>query len=441
MAVPTVMTLPQEQSALSPLRQGLFRSLWIAAVVSYTGTWMQNVGTGWLMTSLTMSPLMVGLVQSAITLPTLFISIPAGALADMMDRRRLLLITQVWMATVAAALGFMTIAGYMTPWRLIGFTSLLGVAIVLNEPAWQSVTPDIVSRRELHSAVALNSAGYNVARAIGPALGGLVIAAGTASCTSGQARWLAFFGRCEVSGEGVAFLLNAASFLGVIIFLWRWTSQQESGPVELGRMRQLMREGMAFAGSSQPMRCILARTAVFSLFASSLWAMLPIIARHAYAGPIGYGLLLACLGAGAISGALLGPRTRKRFSVEALVSGYSLLFAAAVAGLALVHDFALLGIIMLFGGAAWLTVLVNLNVAAQTLSPLHLRSRSLSMYILFLQGGMAAGSALWGWLGSRVGVETSLKIAAAGMLLVSTLVARSHRLDDHSRFVEEPVTA
>src|SRR5438876_482892 len=188
-------------SAWAPMHEPLFRSLWIAAVISYTGTWMQNVGAGWLMTQLTMSPLMVSLVTAATTLPVFLVMLPAGALADLVDRRRFLLITQSWMVAASAVLGILTLLKVVTPWTLLAFTFLLGLGAVTNDPAWQAITPEIVCAENHAPAVALNSVGFNVARAVGPALGGLVIAA---------------------AGSGWAFLLNAASFFGVIFFLYRW---------------------------------------------------------------------------------------------------------------------------------------------------------------------------------------------------------------------------
>src|SRR5262249_22046249 len=199
--IPASLSPQREYSPWSPLREPLFRSLWVAAVISYTGTWMQNVGAGWLMTQLTMSPLMVSLVQAATTLPVFLVILPAGALADMVDRRRFLLITQGWMVAAAALLGLFTLLGHVTPWVLLIFTFALGLGAVMNDPAWQAITPEIVSPRQHAPAVALNSVGFNVARAVGPALGGVVIA---------------------IAGSGVAFLLNAASFFGVIFFLYRW---------------------------------------------------------------------------------------------------------------------------------------------------------------------------------------------------------------------------
>src|SRR6478752_8129070 len=197
----SVQPVAIHDSVLSPLREPLFRSLWIAAVISYTGSWMQNVATGWLMTSLTRSPMWVALVQVAVSLPVLLIALPAGALADIFDRRKFLLFTQASMVAAATVLGIMTLTGTVTPQILLIFTFLLGVGAVMNDPAWQALTPELVPATRLANAVALNSAGFNIARAAGPAIGGLVIA---------------------TAGSGTAFLLNAVSFFGVILFLYRW---------------------------------------------------------------------------------------------------------------------------------------------------------------------------------------------------------------------------
>src|SRR6516225_4147688 len=184
----------RRRAVLGPLHEPLFRSLWIAAVISYTGRWMQTVGAGWLMTSLTMSPLMVGLVQAASSVAVFLVVLPAGAIADVIDRRKLLLFTQTWMVLAAAILGVLTLAGLVTPLLLLLFTFLIGFGAVLNDPAWQAITPEVVSHEHFPAAIALNSAGYNVARAVGPALGGLIIAA---------------------SSSGTVFLLNATSIFGV----------------------------------------------------------------------------------------------------------------------------------------------------------------------------------------------------------------------------------
>src|SRR6201997_1868630 len=294
----------QPDAAWEPLREPLFRSLWIAAVVSYTGTWMQNVGAGWLMTQLSTSPLMVSLVQAAAAVPVFFVVLPAGALADMVDRRRLLLFTQSWMVAAAAALGVLTLLHAVTPWTLLLFTLVLGVGAVLNDPAWQAITPEVVSPPRHASAVALNSAGFNVARAVGPALGGFVVAA---------------------AGSGWSFLLNAVSFFGVILFLYQWQRPRHE-PLPTGGIKIAILDGFRYVRGAPQVRSVLIRTAAFSVGATSLLALLPVICQPH--GAQGYGFLLTCFGVGALAGAALLPRLRLRFSVDGLVAGATVVFAA-----------------------------------------------------------------------------------------------------------------
>ncbi len=377
-------------SALAPLREPLFRSLWIAAVISYTGTWMQNVGAGWLMTQLTMSPLMVSLVTAATTLPVFLVILPAGALADLVDRRRFLLITQSWMVVAAALLGILTLEHFVTPWTLLLFTFILGLGAVMNDPAWQAITPEIVCPENHAPAVALNSVGFNVARAIGPALGGLVIAA---------------------AGSGVAFLLNAASFFGVIFFLYRW-KRPHVEQVATGRVRDAMLAGLRYVRGAPLVRSILIRTGAFSLAASSLPALLPILARPH--GATGYGLLLGFFGL-------------THLSVDGLVAFDILLFAAMTAAAGRVQTFSWLCLVLFASGTAWIGILACLNIAAQTMCPSFLRARALSVYLLVLQGGMALGSAAWGALASRIGVPAAL-LCSAVALVGGLFTVRRHRL-------------
>src|ERR1051325_7743967 len=251
--MPERLTDGEENSPWAPLREPLFRSLWIAAVISYTGTWMQNVGAGWLMTLLTVSPFMVALVQAAATLPVFLVILPACALADMVDRRRLLLLAQTWMVVAAGALGVLQLLHMVTPWILLLLTFLLGLGAVMNDPAWQAITPEIVSPQQHASGVALNSAGFNIARAIGPALGGAVIAA---------------------AGSGVAFLINAASFFGVIFVLYRWRRVHTNG-IRGARLWREMMIGIDYVKQAPAVQSVLVRTLAFSLSASGLLALLP----------------------------------------------------------------------------------------------------------------------------------------------------------------------
>jgi MFS family permease len=390
-------------SALAPLREPLFRSLWIAAVISYTGTWMQNVGAGWLMTQLTMSPLMVSLVTAATTLPVFLVILPAGALADLVDRRRFLLITQSWMVVAAALLGILTLEHFVTPWMILLFTFILGLGAVMNDPAWQAITPEVVCPENHAPAVALNSVGFNVARAIGPALGGLVIA---------------------TAGSGVAFLLNAASFFGVIFFLYRW-KRPHVEQVETGRVRDALVAGLRYVRGAPLVRSILIRTGAFSLAASSLPALLPLLARPH--GATGYGLLLGFFGLGALGGAAVLPRLRTRLSVDGVVTFAILIFAAMTAVAGRVQTFSWLCLVLFASGTAWIGILACLNIAAQTMCPSFLRARALSVYLLVLQGGMALGSTAWGALATRIGVPAAL-LCSAVALVGGLFTVRRHRL-------------
>jgi MFS family permease len=377
--------------------------MWIAAIVSYIGTWMQAVGAGWMMTVLTMSPLMVGLVQAAVALPVFLVILPAGALADMVDRRRFLLLTQGWMVLASGLLGILTLFQMVTPWVLLSFTFLLGLGAVMNDPAWQAITPELVPAEQHAAAVAMNSAGFNVARAVGPALGGAVIAA---------------------AGSGFAFLLNAVSFFGVILVLYRW-QRIPTEKCSQTNVWDAVRAGVQYVRGSSVVRSVLIRTGAFSVGAIAPLALLPLLARPY--GPTGYGALLGCFGIGALAGAAILPRVRRSVSVDGVVAAGILVFAAATFAAGRITDFTQMATVMAVGGCAWIGILACLNTAAQTMSPAWVRARSLSMYLLVLQGGMAIGSTLWGALATRIGLPNTL-LCAAGSLILGLVTIRRHRL-------------
>jgi MFS family permease len=364
---------------------------------------MQNVGAGWLMTQMTMNPLMVGLVQAAGSLPVFLVILPAGALADMVDRRRFLLLTQGWMVLAAATLGIMTLTSCVGPWVLLLFTFLLGLGAVMNDPAWQAITPELVPAEQHASAVALNSAGFNVARAVGPALGGLVVAA---------------------VGCGSTFLLNAFSFLGVIVFLYRWKRPVEAPP-KAQRVWSAMSDGFRYVRESGLAKSVLLRTGTFSVAAVAMLALLPLIARPY--GARGYGVLLGSFGLGAMLGALALPRLREKLSVDGVVGASIVIFAGMTFAAGRAEKFELLCAVMLVAGGAWIGILACLNVAAQTMCPAYVRARALSFYLLVLQGGMAVGATLWGALAKRIGVPDALGVAAV-VLALGVFALRGHRI-------------
>jgi MFS family permease len=398
---------PTYASAWNPLREPLFRAIWIASVASNIGTWMQNVGAAWLMTSLAPSPTMVALVQAATSLPVFLIGLPAGAIADLVDRRRLLLATQAWMLAAAAMLGVLTLLDAITPWSLLILTFALGLGAAMNAPAWQAITPELVHETELRAAITLNGVGYNVARAVGPALGGVVVAA---------------------LGSGAVFVLNAGSFLGVLMVLYRWRRTVDVSKLPPEDVFGAMRAGVRYVRHAPVVRTVLWRTGAFILGGSALWALLPLVARDELGlGATGYGVILGCLGAGAVAGGLFLPRIESRLSTDALLSSAVVLFALATAGPVYARHFGLLSIVMFAGGVAWIAIMSTFNVAAQITVPSWVRARALAVYGIVAQGGVAVGSAFWGLVAERVSLSTTL-LLAGGSILGSIALTLRYRL-------------
>jgi MFS family permease len=391
-------------AAWSPLRHGFFRAMWIASVVSNVGTWMHTVAASWLMTTLATSPLPVALVQTATTLPVFLLTLPSGAAADLVDRRRWLIFTQSWMLIVAAVLGVMTLRGAIGPWGLLALTLLLGLGSSMNGPAWSATIPELVPRDELPAAVALNSVGFNIARAIGPALGGMVMGA---------------------TNAGVVFVLNAVSFLGVIVVLACWRYVRPRADQTKPRLHHAMREGIRYIHATPAYHAILVRSGLFSFAGSALWAMLPVVAsKELGSTSTGYGILLGCLGAGSVMGAAIFGPLRARTEPDRLIAAGVVIFAAATVVLALAHQFAVVAVAMLLGGVAWLTVMTTFNVCAQTAPPTGLRARALAMYILVFQGALSIGSGAFGAIAGHYSVRASLLIAAAVMVAGLTTAPR-----------------
>ena len=415
------------ESAWSPLRRPLFRALWIASVASNIGTWMHEAGAGWLMTSLTSSSFMVALMQTATTLPVLLLGLPAGALADVVDRRRMLLFTQAWMLVSATMLGILTLLEVTTPWVLLIFTFALGAGAAMNAPAWQATAPELVSRAELSAAVGLTGIGLNLARAVGPALGGAVIA---------------------MVGPSAVFLLNAGSFLSVIGVLYHWRRTTKVSLASTEPLSSAIRAGIRYARYAPALRAVLIRTGLFVLFASALWALLPVLARHELGlDSIKYGILFGCLGAGAVLGAVILPKLRSRISTDSLAGSGTILFAAATAALVEARHFGLLCVILFGGGVAWFTLMASFIVTTQNVVPSWVRARALALYLLIFQGGMAVGGILWGVVTEHAGITVALLSASVGMMISLAAMARfplskSEELDlTPSRHWPKPILA
>jgi MFS family permease len=393
------------------LSHRVFFWLWIAALVSNIGTWMQNVGAAWLMTSLSPSPLLVALIQTASSLPILMLALPAGALADIVDRRKLLIISQALMLAAAGALSWLTILHLTTPILLLVLTFALGLGSALNAPAWQAMIPELVSQDDLTAAIALGGINYNAARAVGPALGGIVVA------------W---------AGAGATFALNAASFLAVIAVLYQWERVPHPRLLPAERMLGAMRAGLRYVRYASALRATLVRTAAFTLGGSAVWAVLPLVARFELGlRASGYGLLLACFGIGAIAGGACLPRLAHILSRNALSGVTSAVFATAMLALSRTTGVAAACIVMALGGAGWTMTMSLLNVAAQLSVPAWVQGRALSCYQIVLQGAMAGGSALWGFVAGALGVRTSLLLASIAIVIGLPAMLRFRLVDDN----------
>jgi len=358
---------------------------------------MQDVGESWLMTSLTLSPLLVALVETAGNLPVVLAALPAGALADIVDRRRLLLVMQAWMGIVAAAMGAVALMGLMTPGRLLSLTFLLGIGAAVSNPAWQAITPELVPAEDLPAALSLSGVSINIARAVGPAIGGLIVAA---------------------FGAGAVFFLNAGSFLAIFFAVYRWQPAPRSSKLPPEEIIGAMRAGTRYLRHSPQLQSVMVRCGAFIICASALWAMLPQQARRGLGlSSFDYGVLLGCLGLGAIVGAWLLPRIRELLAINKLVAAGTVLFALAAVVLAYVHSFALLALALVIGGVAWISVLSALNISAQTSTPSWVRARVLAIYLLVFTGGLAGGSALWGFIAARAGISSALSLSAVGLIV------------------------
>src|SRR3954470_1530776 len=393
----------QARSTWSPLKYPLFRALWIASTASHIGSYMTDVGQGWLMSSLTPSPLIVSLLLTAESLPFFLLGLPAGALADIIDRRRLLIVSQFAMLIAVGTLAAVTFTGIATPWVLLALAFALGIATAFNDPAWQAVIPELLSREELAAGITLTAVSVNVARTLGPALGGFIVA---------------------TTGPATVFVLDGLSFLGVILVLFTWRREPTLSTLPPEHMLSAIRAGLRFARHSPPLRRVLFATFHFMICGAGVMALMPVLGRETGRGAIGFGLLLGSLGVGAVSGATLLPRLRSRVATHWLIAGGSLAFAGAAFGAGTLRQLAFLCPIMFVGGVAWVSVLAPLTVAAQQASPPWVRARALAVYLIVFQAGMAGGSALWGAVASRAGLNAAYFGIAAGLLLSAGFAIR-----------------
>jgi MFS family permease len=395
---------PAEDSALAPLRRPGFRAAWTALAGSQLVIWMNTVGAVTVIASLSDSPTLIALVQTANSLPAVLLALLMGSMADIVDRRRFAIASQTWMLLAVATLAVLTLTDVITAGLALGLTFALGAGMATTFVIYQALTQDFVPRTELMSAVALNGVAINLARAVGPALAGIVIAALSA---------------------GALFALEA-TLLVMIVGLVA-LRVRPPGPARASgeRLAPAVRAGIRFVRFSPPVRTVLLRGAAFSISASALWALLPVAAL----GRLGlsersFGLLMACVGTGAILGATMLPRVRRRLPFDRMIALASLGLAAGLIALAYIPWAELVAVTLLFTGACWLMVLSSLNTSAQRVAPGWVRARTLAVFQLVMQGGLAIGSLMWGLVTAAADVETALTIAAAGLVAGVALARR-----------------
>jgi MFS family permease len=406
--------IEKQTTGFEPLRSALFRNLWIASTISNLGGWMQDTAGTWLMTLLTTSPLLIALMQTAASLPVVLLGLLAGATADIFDRRRLLLFWQAWMLAAVGLLSVLTFLNIISPWVLLTLTFLLNVGTAMNSPAWQAIMPELVPREELPEAVSLNSAGFNLARALGPALGGLAIAAFTHADT----------------GAACTFLLNSLSFVGVILVLYQWKRKplfKSTLPAE--RIYGSMRAGLRYVQYAPLLRAALARAFLFTIFVSAVWSLLAVVAaRDLHQGALGYGILNGSMGLGAVIGATALPRVRRKFSADEIIAVSSGVFIGTLLILAFVHNPLVIIPVLLCAGFAWTSTMSTLNLAVQVSVPSWVQARALGTYQMVFAGGMAVGSVIWGVIAEHLSTPVSLAAAAGGLLITLPLSSRLHVL-------------
>jgi len=399
--------LPPHASAWRPFRQPAFTVIWTASLASNLGTWMYTAASSWLMTSLSPDPLVVSLVQVAASLPIFLLAIPAGALADIIDRRRFLIIGEAANTAVALVFAVLVSVKLVTAAVLLLFTFLISAFGAFTAPAWQAVTPQLVPKQDLPAAIAANSIGFNLSRAIGPALGGLFAAA---------------------FGVASPFWINAVSNLGINGgLIWWHPPRQRTTRLPAERFARAIRSGLRYARYNLFLRATLLRAIAFFLFASAYWALLPLVARDQIAaGPGIYGVLVGAIGAGAIGGVFVLPHARAKLGPDRLVAAGTLGTALALGLFGLAHDTPTALIASLLAGAAWIVVLSTLNVSAQVALPEWVRARGLAIFMTVYFGAHTAGSALWGQVAAVGGLPIAHFIAAAGALLAIPITWRWH---------------
>lgn len=402
----------QSLSALAPLKTPAFRLLWTAGLLSNTCLWLNDVAAAWLMTTLTTSPVIVALVSSAATLPMFLLGLPSGAVADIVDRKRYLLVTQAWVGSVAILTALAVGSGVINATLLLVLTFANGAGLAMRLPVMAAIVPTLVDKAQLPAALALNGVAMNASRIIGPTLAGVIIAS---------------------AGSTYVYILNAvlATIVGVLVLRWKHEPQTTSAlPGE--RFLGAMRVGVQYVRQSQRMRVVLLRVMLFFVQSSALMALLPLLARRMHGPSAGaFSMLLAAMGAGAITAALSMPRLRQRYTPDQMMRRGSLIHAAASITVAFAPNLWVAVPAMFFAGTAWLAVANSLSISAQMALPDWVRARGMSIFQMSLMGSSAIGSALWGQVAGFSGVQAGVTIGSCAGV-VAMLLLRHVKLSDAS---------
>ena len=384
-------------SGFSPLNHPIYRYLWFATIGSNIGSAMHDAGALWLMTNLTQSPLMVALLQTSTALAMVLLSLFAGGLADVVDRRKLLLVTQTYLFIVTMILGSLTIAGLITPFTLLLLTFMLGSGVAISLPSSIAITLEMVSKPEIPATITLGGVSLNIGRAIGPAILGFIIA--------------------SLANPGFVFIINALSFIGLIIVLYKWHPSHEKTNMPPEHIVGAMKAGLRYLIHSPLGQSVIIRAISFNIFGAALFALLPSLMRHELGfDSLEFGFMLGSLGTGAIiGGTLILPYLRERISTEWFFLGATIVFAVVMILLATSIDFIFLIGVMFAAGIAWIIVMASLNVSMYKASPKWVGARSLAIYLTIFQGALAAGSVIWGSVAANFDVRTALITAAIGL--------------------------
>lgn len=387
--------------ALAPFRHPAFRAIWIANLASNLGGTIQSVGAAWLMTDITDSHELIALVQASATVPIMLFGIFAGAIADNYDRRIVMLAAQIGMLLTSTVLAGLSFADLVTPYILLALTLTVGIGTALNSPAWQASVRQQVGLADLPQAISLNTISFNLARSVGPALGGLLISLWSVS---------------------LAFAINAVSYVAMILVLLRW--RPEVRAVERRAMLPAIAAGIGFCASSDPIRRVLLRGLVLGFGVAGYQALVPAVVRERLHGDeLDFGIMLGLFGIGSILAALLISRLRRRIGVEAVLGMGTVGFVIAQSVLAWADSVTQALPATFIAGIAWVTALTSINVAMQVRSPDHILGRCLSIYQAVTFGGMAMGSWAWGALADRTDLPFALH-TAAGFLAVTLVLLR-----------------